>query len=159
MPGPRPKPTAVKRAEGNPGKRALNDAEPQPKAARPKIPAHLTRAERYQWARVMRIMFPTGVITEAEADLLAVYCQAYARWVEASEQLRPVVGVDGFRTGGLIVLNAAGTPMRNPLLKVIDDAERTMMRCQTELGMSPSARARLSVGAQVGDALDRFLDE
>jgi len=157
-PGTKPKPTAVKIAEGNPGKRPLNESEPQPRKVRPKLPAHLSADARVQWRRVINILSPTGVITEAEADLLAVYCEAYAQWVQALEEMRPKTGEGGLRTGGLTVLNDKGTPVRNPMLKVADDAVKTMLRCQAELGMTPSARARLSVGAQVGDALDSFLN-
>jgi P27 family predicted phage terminase small subunit len=159
MPGRKPKPTAIKIAEGNPGKRALNHNEPQPRKVRPKLPAHLSTAARVQWRRVLAVLAPTGVITEAEADLLAVYCESYARYVQAVTELRPLVGENGLRTGGLIVTNDKGNAVRNPLLKIADDAEKTMLRCMAELGMTPSARARLSVGAQVGDALDKFLSE
>lgn len=159
MPGRKAKPTAIKIAENNPGKRPLNLNEPQPRKVRPKLPAHLSTAARVQWRRVLAVLAPTGVITEAEADLLAVYCESYARYVQALTELQPRTGENGLRTGGLIVLNDKGSPMRNPLLKVADDAEKTMLRCMSELGMSPSSRARLSVGNQVGDALDKFLSE
>jgi hypothetical protein len=36
--GPAPKPNAIKRAEGNPGKRPLNRYEPQPRLTTPKCP-------------------------------------------------------------------------------------------------------------------------
>ena len=159
MAGRKPKPTAVKRAEGNPGKRPLNENEPQPAAGKPKAPRHLSSVARTHWHATLAVLFPTGVITLAESDLLATYCEAYARWRQAKEELRPKKGKDGFRGGGLIVTNAAGNPVRNPLLNVLADAEKTMMRCMSELGMTPSARARLTVGAQVGDALDKFLSD
>ena len=39
--GPAPKPTAIKKAEGNPGKRKLNTEEPQPLPGVPECPDHL----------------------------------------------------------------------------------------------------------------------
>jgi len=148
MAGRKPIPTEVKKAANNPGKRALNGREPQPRKKRPKIPAHLTPAARLEWGRVMRILSPMGVITEAEADILAVYCGAYARWVQCNHEIE---------RDGLILRNAQGQAMRNPLLKVADDAERTMLRVMSELGMSPSARVRLTGPVVDDDPLEAFL--
>ena len=40
--GRKPKPTAVKIDEGNPGKRRINGREPKPPASLPDCPAHLS---------------------------------------------------------------------------------------------------------------------
>jgi phage terminase small subunit len=39
--GPAPKPTAIKRLEGNPGKRKLNEMEPKMTVGVPECPDHL----------------------------------------------------------------------------------------------------------------------
>jgi len=143
-------PTAVKQLAGNPGKRPLNRREPKPRSKRPKMPAHLTPDARTEWLRVMRIMQPTGVITEAEADILAVYCMAYAQWVQAFAIVQRL---------GLIMVTPAGLAMRNPALKIVDDAQRTMLRCMGELGMTPSARVRLVAPESAGDAFEAFLND
>lgn len=149
MAGRKPKPTAVRLAEGNPGKRAINEREPKPRAKRPKAPKHLSDAALIEWRRVMRILSPMGIVTEAEADLLAVYCSAYAQWVQASEIVQ---------RQGLIVLSGNETPMRNPALKIVDDQVRVMGRCMTELGLTPSARVRLVAPGSDVDPLDKLLD-
>lgn len=156
--GRKPKPTAVKRAEGNPGKRPLNENEPQPASGKPKAPAHLSSVAKAHWHATMRVLFPTGVITLAERDLLTVYCEAWAMKRQAMEEIRPKVGKEGHRSGGLTVTNAAGNTVRNPLLAVVAECNKVILRCQSELGLTPSARARLSVGEKVGDALDKFLN-
>ena len=43
-PGRRPKPTAIRRLEGNRGKRAWNHAEPMPPDALPRCPEHLSES-------------------------------------------------------------------------------------------------------------------
>lgn len=148
MPGPRPKPTALKIREGNPGKRALNGAEPQPRRRSPKPPPHLTPGARAEWRRLSRILGPMGILTEAEADVLAVYAQTYDRWVQASAELQ---------IRGLVVLTERGAWVRNPLLRVIDDCLRVMLRCMNELGLTPAARVRLTSPASDEDPLDAFL--
>ena len=50
--GPIPKPSSIARAEGNPGKRRLNDCEPQPRNVAPKCPAHLDERARKEWKRL-----------------------------------------------------------------------------------------------------------
>ena len=47
--GPAPIPTAIRRYEGNPGKRPLNEWEPQPKMVRPAMPRHLDKIARKEW--------------------------------------------------------------------------------------------------------------
>ena len=42
----KPKPTAIRRAEGNPGKRALNRNEPTPPGTKPTCPSHLLPIDR-----------------------------------------------------------------------------------------------------------------
>lgn len=169
MAGRKPKPTALRVAEGNPGKRPLNANEPKPSAKPPKMPKHLSKAARAEWARIMRILKPTGIVTEAEADLLAMYVDAYAHWVEESKTIYgPRVDDKGvpLRDGlgrlllpeGTIVYSGNGTPMRNPRLKIIEDALKTMGRCMTELGLTPSARARLVAPGSDVDPLDKLLD-
>ncbi len=54
MQGRKPKPTAIKMLEGNPGKRALNHAEPRPKVVMPRAPEHLSDEEKAKWKAVVR---------------------------------------------------------------------------------------------------------
>jgi P27 family predicted phage terminase small subunit len=150
MAGRRAIPTAMKELAGNPGKRRLNEHEPQPRRDAPRMPAHLEPAARREWRRLVRILEPMGVLTEAEADLLALYASTYARWVEASRLLQE---------DGLIVLSGNGTPMRNPLLPLIEQCTRTMTRCMGELGLTPAARARLVAPAAAVDELEELLRE
>ncbi len=145
----RPTPTAIKVLNGNPGKRRLNAMEPQPRRVTPKAPRHLNDAARKEWRRLVRILQPMGVLTEAEADLLAVYAQTYAQWVQASRQLQEQ---------SLIIFSGNGTAMRNPLLKVVDDAIKVMGRCMSELGMTPAARVRLVAPQEENDEMAAFLD-
>lgn len=154
MAGRKPTPTALKVARGNPGKRALNQVEPKPQKMQPKMPAHLTPAAKAQWRRVLRILSPMRILTEVEADLLAIYADAYARWVEehravygprVDDKGQPLLDSEGLplQPEGTIVLSAKGNLMRNPRLKIIEDTLTRMQRCQAELGMTPSARTRL----------------
>ena len=83
--GRKPKPTAVKQLEGNPGKRQLNANEPKPAARAPSCPKWLEDDAKKEWRRLAKQMEQLGILTEVDMAAFAGYCQAYARWKEAEE--------------------------------------------------------------------------
>ncbi len=85
--GRKPTPTALKRLAGNPGKRPLNAHEPKPRAVLPRCPAHLCPEARAEWKRISKKLHTLGLLTELDAAALALYCQAYGRWVLAEQKL------------------------------------------------------------------------
>ena len=58
--GRKPKPTAVKKLEGNPGKRKLNTKEPVPAKGMPDCPEWLLPEAKKEWERLADLM--TGVV-------------------------------------------------------------------------------------------------
>ena len=83
--GRKPKPTAVKVLEGNPGKRSLNTAEPKPEKKAPRCPSWLEDEAKKEWKRMCKQLEQLGILTEIDMAAFAGYCQAYARWKEAEE--------------------------------------------------------------------------
>lgn len=142
MRGRKPVPTALKRAAGNPGKRALNAAEPEPPPDLPDCPEHLSAVAVAEWERLAGTLHRMGVLTVVDRAALAAYCQAYARWVEAEEQLR--------RTPPL-VKTPSGYVQQSPWIGIANKQLELMGRYATEFGMTPASRGRLTVPA---DALE-----
>ena len=87
MAGRKPKPTAVKKLEGNPGKRKLNTKEPIPAKGMPDCPDWLMPEAKKEWERLAELMNQMGVLTEVDMAAFAAYCQSYARWKEAQEHI------------------------------------------------------------------------
>ena len=85
--GRKPKPTAVKKLEGNPGKRKLNTKEPVPAKGMPDCPEWLLPEAKKEWERLADLMNQMGVLTEVDMAAFAAYCQSYARWKEAQEHI------------------------------------------------------------------------
>ena len=56
MAGRKPKPTAVKKLEGNPGKRKLNSKEPVPAKGIPACPDWLMPEAKKEWERLAELM-------------------------------------------------------------------------------------------------------
>ena len=85
--GPPPKPTKLRVLTGNPGKRRLNQREPQPSKDAPRCPAWLTTDAKKVWRRLSVELKRLGVLTVIDRDALVIYCQLYGRWKEAEEFL------------------------------------------------------------------------
>ena len=62
--GRKPKPTAVKVLEGNPGKRSLNTGEPKPEKKAPRCPAWLEDEAKKEWRRMAKQLEHLGILTE-----------------------------------------------------------------------------------------------
>lgn len=134
--GPAPKPTALKRLQGNPGKRALNESEPRPAATLPRCPTHLQGEARAEWKRVARALHESGLLTQVDRAALAIYCQAWARWVKAEAQVA---------RHGEVVKSAAGNVMQNPYLSIANRAMKQVQLMAREFGMTPSARSQIKI--------------
>ena len=87
MAGRKPKPTALKKLEGNPGKRKLNTKEPVPAKGMPECPKWLLPEAKEEWKRLCQKLSDMGVLTEIDMAAFAAYCQSYARWKEAKEHI------------------------------------------------------------------------
>ena len=88
--GRKPKPTAVKQLEGNPGKRQLNANEPKPAARAPSCPKWLEDDAKKEWRRLAKQMEQLGILTEVDMAAFAgyiktrCYCQNSERILAAS---------------------------------------------------------------------------
>ena len=91
MAGRKPKPTAIKKLEGNPGKRKLNTKEPIPAKGMPNCPEWLMPEAKKEWERLADLMNQMGVLTEVDMAAFAAYCQSYARWKEAQVSIPALI--------------------------------------------------------------------
>ncbi|MCC6147416.1 MAG: phage terminase small subunit P27 family [Anaerolineaceae bacterium] len=136
--GPAPKPTVLKKLAGNPGRRALNDQEAKPDTTMPRCPHHLNAVAQKEWRRVARRLHKAGLLTYVDMAALAVYCQAYGRWVEAEVMLAG-------SGSELVVETPNGYPMQNPLISIVNTTTKQMLDALAEFGMTPASRSRIKV--------------
>ena len=132
MQGRKPKPTALKILQGNPGRRPLNAAEPKFPALESDCPEHLGPIAAKEWARIRELF--TNIFTEADRAALSAYCVCYGRWVEAEDHVRAT---------GMMVKSPSGYPMQNPWLSIANKAFQQMNKMMPEFGMTPSSRSRV----------------
>lgn len=159
MKGRKPKPTHLKLVTGNAGKRKINDREPKPNIEIPPVPAHLSDEAKVEWGRVSILLHQLGLVSHIDRSALAAYCQAYADWIYAEEQLRkfgPVVKsptktvTRKARDGSEITESSGGYPMQSPFLAIRNKALELMHKYMVEFGMTPSSRTRI-----VGDGTQK----
>jgi P27 family predicted phage terminase small subunit len=141
MRGRKPKPTALKRLEGNPGKRPIRGDEPQPPRSQPSCPGHLSPAARAEWARLAQSLNGIGLLTQVDRAALAAYCQAYGRWVEAERKLKETP---------VLLKTPAGYVQQSPWLTVSNKQMELMAKYMAELGLTPSSRRRLAIQVPIG---------
>ena len=139
--GPPPGPTALKILRGNPGKRPLNDQEPQPESGLPRCPDALTGVARDTWNQFAGQLGSCGVGTQLDAAALQLLCEATARYSDAAAkaaQFGPVwitPGKKGEPPIGKI----------SPYVRVMDREREFIARMMREFGMTPSSRSSVKV--------------
>jgi len=144
--GRKRKPTAIKAIEGKLTKRDRMRREPIPVGGVGTAPGYLPPEGKRLWELVTAAM-PTAVYTAADRQLLETYCMQYALYRAA---------VAGFKRGGqrAVVETPNGSLQTNPLISQIRQASDMLRRIGAELGLSPTARARLEApeGTPASDA-------
>jgi len=143
--GRKPKPTALKVLEGNPGKRPLNMNEPKPEKKAPKCPSWLEPEAKKEWRRMSKQLEELGVLTQVDAAAFAGYCQAYARWKEAEEFLSK---------HGTIFKTPSGYIQQVPQVSIAQTYLKIMRDFCSEFGLTPSSRSRIAVDNAVKDCAD-----
>jgi len=134
--GRKPKPSALKELEGNPGKRAVNDQEPKPDVAIPECPTHLNGAARTEWKRITKELHALKLIAKIDRAALAICCTAWADYVKACNILR---------VQGEVIISDQGGLYQNPWVAIKKRSMDQVMKFYAEFGMSPSSRTRLKV--------------
>lgn len=151
--GRKPKPTALKKLEGNPGKRPLNELEPLPPISTLRCPNWLLPEARKEWRRLAPALISMGVLTMADAVPFAAYCMAYARWREAEDEIT---------RHGSVYKDANDNIKPNPYIAIAAHQLTEIKSLAAEFGLTPATRTAiianaLSVAKSVKDPMEQIL--
>mgnify|MGYP003652841120 CR=1 FL=1 len=141
MRGRKPKPTAVKRLAGNPGKRKLNKREPITKVSPdafdlpPSELAHDPTALK-EWSRLAPMLKQARQITDSDRSALIAVCLEWSTYLQA---------IDEVRKSTMLILTQNGYPIMNPYLTIASKALAGCYKLWPELGLTPSSRSRIQV--------------
>lgn len=146
--GPPPKPLHLKLLEGTfrkdrAGKRTSAAKSPATSpAARPPVrmapPAYLGRGAKAEWRRILPLLGKRGVITLGDRAVLAMYCQAYQRWIEYERLID---------ANGSVQTTDKGFAMPRPEVLMATKQAALLKSLAVELGLTPASRARVDVPA------------
>lgn len=136
MKGRPPKPTALKRVTGNPGKRPLNEDEPQLPEGAPNCPDSLKGLAKTMWFEYVEILSKMGVLTEADGKALYQLCQLHAD--EQSWQ-------NAIKKYGRMVRGASGDLKVNPAARMLKEVRAQIKAYLSEFGLTPAARSKVKV--------------
>ncbi len=151
--GPPPKPTVLRMRYGNPSKRPMNEREPKPRKATPRCPAWLRPEAKTVWRRMVPELRRMKVLSTADGEALASFCQAHVRWQEAEEFLAKHGSVYAVRDerGQLRYMN------QFPQVSIARNLLLILKSFYQEFGMTPSARTRIEIPPEeVDDDLGRL---
>ena len=140
--GPIPKSSELKLLAGNTGKRPIRAKKSPPVSdGAPRCPAWLDAEARAVWRVVVADLKASGILDRLDAQSLACYCQTYVRWKKAEEFLAKHGEV-------FAVKDEAGRVkylQQVPQVAIARSCLEILTRYQREFGMTPAARARLSL--------------
>jgi P27 family predicted phage terminase small subunit len=136
--GPLPTPTVVLAARGSRRAR-FRPGEPRLEARAPQAPSWLSAEARAVWDALVGPLEEAGIITVIDGHLLARYCDVWVRWREAGRFLD---------THGPMFPNKDGNGQTKgflawPQTVMYQQLGALLSKMEGELGMSPSARARV----------------
>jgi len=139
--GPAPKPTSLKAAAGNPGRRQLNEGEPIPPKGEVVPPRWLGEEARQVWDAVAPVCIAMKTLTVADVYAFGKYCECFARWLELTALLR--------QKGSIYTLkDAKGKPKYVHEFPQAAEQRRLyelLLRMEVQFGLTPAARSRINV--------------
>ena len=144
MRGRKPKPTALKKLQGNPGRRPLPKGEPHPEVKVPDCPEFLSASAKEEWARISKELEAVGLVTEVDRGALTAYCSAWAEVERAERELQK----GGYEVTLIATVTGREYKKVSPWVKILKDARKQMIEALREFGMSPSSRARVTAVAK-----------
>ncbi len=137
--GPRPAPTAIKLARGT--LRGKAKPEPQPPADGISMPPHLGSVAEARWKCLLPLLQAVKVMTRADIEALARYCDTYEWWLATRAKLK----ADG---DTYPILNDKGEVKyiaQRPEVSIAHKLAVQLRQLEQDFGMNPSARTSLNV--------------
>ena len=157
--GPAPLPANVHMLRGNPSKLPLDQLLDgfQPEVEIPGCPRHLLPEAKKEWRRVTPELERYGLISKIDRAALAMYCQAWARWVWAEEQMARAQSLAAMKReeaeakgevyeggDGLTMMTPSGHMTYSPHWVIANKAAQQCKDFLAPFGMSPSSRRTVS---------------
>lgn len=160
MPGPPPKPAAIKILEGNLGRRPIPQ---QPEFQITEIPpAWLDGEAKEIWAQLAPTLVKVKILTEADAQTLGRYCHLLSTWLKLAKIIEKTGTAYAVYERHKIVTEIEhpdGRKERKIAWEKVQNGMRTLpqarhyqtintelLKMESHFGMTPASRARIKLG-------------
>ena len=129
-------PAAQSRVKTPKGKDKATKRSSQPRLANVVIecPSELSPVARQEWDRIVPQLAAADRLSSLDRGPLAIYCTAFAAWLEA---------VTALQTYGTVMKSPSGYPLQSPYVSIATKQAEIMIRIASEFGFTPAARMRL----------------
>src|SRR5262245_44167589 len=132
-------PTSLKLLRGTYRASRAPKNEPKPAAENLPAPDHLTGDARAEWERIAPELAKVGLLTRIDQTALALYCEFYADWRDASK--RCATDADGRERK--VISQRSGNIVENPYYAIKRRSAEMMHKFLTAFGMTPVARSNI----------------
>lgn len=143
-----PKPTELKKLEGNRGKRRLNKQEPDPDYLQDLSPPDwLSAIAKAEWEKHVKALRKARLITEVDTPLFAMAMQSLGNYIEAQTHLNALRQ----DVGSTVLVHKSSEdkmPQPNPWLIIQSMSARQFAMIAKQFGMSPAARTAIQLNPQ-----------
>jgi P27 family predicted phage terminase small subunit len=127
--------------------RGINNADgieqPRPRPVIPKCPRYFSGIARREWRRIVPELDRLGLLTCVDGAALEAYCNAYANMVVCQTVIN---------TLGLTFTTETGYVAQRPEVGIVNKSLAAIKSLCAEFGLTPSARARMSLPGTTEDA-------
>jgi phage terminase small subunit len=137
--GRRPQPSALKVLRGNPGKKRLNEHEPQPPTGDVVKPGNLSKLAGAVWDELAPVCLAMGTLTTADVRPFATLCELQATLTRASLEK------DAEGWAPFTLSDGAPVVKIHAVVKLERETATALRPYYALFGLEPISRARIAV--------------
>ena len=129
---------------------ARKEREIHPNTDSVKCPNWLCDVAKEEWNRIEKDLIELGLLTNIDVNQLAIYCDSYAKYIKASQEIEK---------NGLVVehTNKMGATnlVTNPYVQIATKYAELVKKFCSEFGLTPSSRAKIAIPKIENDSNDK----
>ncbi|EMS74031.1 phage terminase small subunit P27 family [Ruminiclostridium cellobioparum] len=108
-----------------------------------KVPSWLGPKGKEEYKRIAELLLKEGKeFTEKDYKTLELYADSYDKWLRCEKFLKK---------NGYSYICKSGYPSQYPEVTISSNAQKTMLTCARELGLTPAARSRMNKNSPAND--------
>lgn len=140
-----PEPTRLRVLKGNPSRRPLPEGEVMPAVGMPPMPDFLQLEAKRVWRAIAPKLLRLRLLTEIDGVAFGAYCLAVAQLRTA----QAILDVKGFT-----VTTPSGYKQQRPEVAIVRSSLMLIERYSAHFGLTPAARARITLPESGGEEDD-----